>query len=152
MNIIALERGEWAENMSEDAFRKYKKERPKLGGIFRGESHFFNPDAITAKMTTASAPVLLTPTIETASPRDAPLSARSSSPTIDHKHDAAHHHHLSKSADKVSRPKSDKKSKSKDKSKDKKDKEKEKEKDAQKERKWAVFKRTSEARQKLADS
>jgi hypothetical protein len=30
INIIALERGEWIPNMSEEAFRKYKKERPKL--------------------------------------------------------------------------------------------------------------------------
>jgi hypothetical protein len=30
LNIIAIERGEWSEHMSEEAFRKYKKERPKL--------------------------------------------------------------------------------------------------------------------------
>lgn len=161
VNIIALERGEWAENMSEDAFRKYKKERPKLGGIFRGESHFFSPDAISANMSAASAPSLLTPSADTTSSNDtplSPLSSRSSSSTIDVKPSSS----LSKSTDKASRPKSDKKSKSKDKSKDKKDKEKEKEKDkeaqkekdkeVQKERKWAVFKRTSAAKQKLADS
>jgi len=30
LNIISIERGEWSEHMSEEAFRKYKKERPKL--------------------------------------------------------------------------------------------------------------------------
>jgi hypothetical protein len=34
VNIIALERGEWISNMSEEAFRKYKKERPKLKDAF----------------------------------------------------------------------------------------------------------------------
>jgi len=36
INIIALERGEWVGGMEEkkDAFRKYKKERPKLGNLF----------------------------------------------------------------------------------------------------------------------
>ena len=156
VNIIALERGEWAENMSEDAFRKYKKERPKLGGIFRGESHFFSPDAIAANTSSASAPSLLPPSAGTSPSNDAPIYARSSSPSIDVKPT------LSKSTDKASRPKSDKKSKSKEKSKEKKDREKEKEKDkeaqkekdkeAQRERKWAVFKRTSAAKQKLTDS
>lgn len=37
MNILALEQGEWTENMENnnaDAFRKYKKERRGLGSLF----------------------------------------------------------------------------------------------------------------------
>lgn len=45
VNIIALERGEWNENMQNDAFRKYKKERPKLGNLF---DSFSTPEKLTS--------------------------------------------------------------------------------------------------------
>ena len=186
MNIIALERGEWAQDMPEEAFRKYKKERPKLGGIFRGQSHFFSQDQLPLQ--SASSPSLQTgdskqsthtriPSLNTSSPS---LSSAPSSPRGSMKAAAvvvANEKSNEKDEKAEKAEKSDKKAKTgkKSKSSEKKDSKKEKDlrnskdgKDKEKsskatsatsssnsgsrtERKWAVFKRSTENRQRLAD-
>lgn len=173
VNIIALERGEWGSEMPEEAFRKYKKERPKLGGLFRGESRFYDqsslPPSASSPSLFGSAPATLSRSNDELAnlslALDSISSQSASSPSID-SDSTPSGAKLSHSASSLSTPTNDKSknrksgkkaSKSADKSKEKSPESKEASKSSssssalKEERKWAVFRRSRAQRMEEDD-
>jgi hypothetical protein len=77
INIIALERGEWIPNMSEEAFRKYKKERPKL----KDATWFLIEEKVEETNTSSNSSSTTTPTSAFSSSTTIPFSNTSNNNT-----------------------------------------------------------------------
>lgn len=118
VNIIALERGEWNENMQEiDAFRKYKKERPKLGNLFDTVSS-------PSKLSSVKSEEHLSPRMEIPT-----YTTSSSAPDLTLDNDSSSKKRKSKKNEKIKVKDSPKPP-------------------SKKERRWALFKKSVEARKK----